>query len=41
MIVVAAVVLAVALVAAAAALWAHYGSAVFFEMIKSGIAACI
>lgn len=23
------------------ALWAHYGTAVFFEMIASGIAACI
>jgi hypothetical protein len=22
------------------ALWAHYGTAVFFEMIRSGIAAC-
>jgi hypothetical protein len=25
----------------AGALWVHYGTAVFFEMIKSGIAACI
>jgi hypothetical protein len=25
---------------AAAALWFHYGTAVFFEMIASGIAAC-
>jgi len=24
----------------AAALWVHYGTAVFFEMIASGIAAC-
>jgi hypothetical protein len=23
------------------ALWAHYGSAVFYEMIAAGIAACI
>jgi hypothetical protein len=28
------------LVAATLALWAHYGSAVFFEMIKAGLAAC-
>jgi hypothetical protein len=27
-------------VAAAAALWTYYGTAVFFEMIASGIAAC-
>jgi hypothetical protein len=40
-IVAAAVVLVVVLVAGAVALWAHYGTAVFFEMIKSGIAACI
>jgi hypothetical protein len=26
--------------AAAIALWAHYGTAVFFEMIAAGIAAC-
>ena len=31
---------AVSLVAAATLLWAHYGTAVFFEMIKAGIAAC-
>lgn len=30
-----------ALIAAAAALWFHYGTTVFFEMIKSGIVACI
>ena len=24
----------------ALALWAHYGTAVFFEMLASGIAAC-
>jgi hypothetical protein len=29
-----------ALVLAALALWFHYGTAVFFEMIASGIAAC-
>jgi len=40
-IVAATAVLAVVLVAGAAALWAHYGTAVFFEMVKSGIAACI
>jgi hypothetical protein len=26
--------------AATIALWAHYGTAVFFEMIAAGIAAC-
>jgi hypothetical protein len=26
--------------AAAIALWAHYGTTVFFEMIAAGIAAC-
>jgi hypothetical protein len=40
-IVAAAAVFAVVLVVGAAALWVHYGTAVFFEMIKSGIAACI
>jgi hypothetical protein len=29
------------LLAGAAVLWIHYGTAVFFEMIASGIAACI
>ena len=29
-----------ALLALAIALWAHYGSAVFYEMILAGIAAC-
>jgi hypothetical protein len=29
-----------ALAAAAAMLWVHYGTAVFYEMILSGIAAC-
>jgi hypothetical protein len=28
------------LLAGAAALWAHYGTAVFYEMILAGIAAC-
>jgi hypothetical protein len=34
------VALSVVLVLAAAALWLHYGSTVFFEMIASGFAAC-
>jgi hypothetical protein len=34
------VVLAAAIVAGASVLWIHYGTAVFFEMIASGIAAC-
>ena len=33
-------VLGVALLLGALALWFHYGTAVFFEMIASGIAAC-
>jgi hypothetical protein len=32
--------LGVALLLAAALLWLHYGTAVFFEMIASGFAAC-
>jgi hypothetical protein len=32
--------LGVLLVLAAAILWLHYGSTVFFEMIASGFAAC-
>jgi len=28
------------LVAATLGLWAHYGTAVFFEMIRAGFAAC-
>jgi hypothetical protein len=28
------------LLAGAVGLWAHYGSAVFFEMIRAGIAMC-
>jgi hypothetical protein len=33
-------VLGAVLLAGALALWFHYGSAVFFEMIASGISAC-
>jgi hypothetical protein len=33
-------VLATALLFGALALWFHYGTAVFFEMIVSGIGAC-
>ncbi|HEY7245882.1 MAG TPA: hypothetical protein VH678_18590 [Xanthobacteraceae bacterium] len=29
------------LLAGTLALWAHYGSAVFYEMIAAGIAACL
>ena len=29
-----------ALIAATLALWVHYGTAVFFEIIAAGIAAC-
>ena len=29
------------LLAAALALWVHYGTAVFFEMIRAGFAACL
>jgi hypothetical protein len=32
--------LAALMVAAAGVLWVHYGTAVFFEMIAAGIAAC-
>ena len=28
------------LIAAAAVLWAHYGTAVFFEVIRAGLVAC-
>jgi len=31
---------AAAVLAGALALWAHYGTAVFFEMIVSGLQAC-
>jgi hypothetical protein len=33
-------VLGTALLLSALALWFHYGTAVFFEMVASGIAAC-
>ncbi len=39
-IVVAGAVLGAAVLLGALALWFHYGTAVFFEMIASGIAAC-
>lgn len=39
-IIVGGMVVATALMLGALALWAYYGSAVFFEMIASGIAAC-
>jgi hypothetical protein len=29
------------LVAGTAVLWAHYGTAVFYEMIAAGIASCL
>jgi len=34
------VMLAGILIVATLALWAHYGSAVFYEMIAAGLAAC-
>ena len=34
-------VICASLLLAASLLWIHYGTAVFFEMIASGIAACI
>lgn len=33
-------VVACLLIAATLALWAHYGTAVFFEVIAAGLAAC-
>jgi hypothetical protein len=33
-------VLVAAILLGAAVLWLHYGTAIFFEMITSGIAAC-
>ena len=39
-IIAASVVLVAALLLGASVLWIHYGTAVFFEMITSGIAAC-
>ena len=35
-----AAIVAAVLVAGTVVLWAHYGSAVFYEMILAGIAAC-
>ena len=40
MIVWSAAILGALAVLGAAALWFHYGSAVFFEMIAAGISAC-
>ena len=37
----AAVAVGATLLAVALALWVHYGTAVFYEMILSGIAACL
>lgn len=37
----AAAVFTVVALTGAVLLWVHYGTAVFFEIIKSGIAACI
>jgi hypothetical protein len=39
--VIAAAVVCAGLMAGALLLWIHYGTAVFFEMIVSGIAACV
>jgi hypothetical protein len=39
-IIVGSIVLAAAILLGASVLWIHYGTAVFFEMIASGIAAC-
>jgi hypothetical protein len=36
-----ATVVAALLVAGTVALWAHYGTAVFYEMILAGIALCL
>jgi hypothetical protein len=38
--VIAAAAVVVLLLAGTLALWAHYGTAVFYEMILAGIAAC-
>jgi hypothetical protein len=34
-------VLVAAMLLGGAALWIHYGTAIFFEMIASGIASCV
>jgi hypothetical protein len=39
--VMASIAVAVLLIGATLALWAHYGTAVFFETIAAGIAACL
>jgi hypothetical protein len=39
--IVAVAVAVVVLLAGTAALWAHYGTAVFYEMIVAGLAACL
>jgi hypothetical protein len=39
-IIVGSAVLAAAVLIGASVLWIHYGTAVFFEMVASGIAAC-
>jgi hypothetical protein len=39
-IIVGSAVLTLAILIGAAVLWIHYGTAVFFEMVASGIAAC-
>ena len=39
-VVIALVVLAGGAIAGTALLWAHYGTAVFFEMVRAGWAAC-
>jgi hypothetical protein len=39
-IVIAGAVLVVFALSGAVLLWAHYGTAVFFDMVSSGIAAC-
>ena len=38
---VAAAALVAVLVAGAVVLWAHYGTAVFYEMVAAGIASCL
>jgi len=35
-----AAIVAIMLIGGTVALWAHYGSAVFYEMIVAGVAAC-
>jgi hypothetical protein len=40
-VVIAVMVVCASLLVGASLLWVHYGTAVFFEMITSGIAACV